>query len=66
MNDLPPHIEAMIRQLADEGLSVEQIAFMTRIGQKSVRELLGSPRNPEAVYPDWSEGRAKPAKPKPR
>lgn len=43
MEKIPPHIESMIRQLASEGLPVDQIAFMTRIGPKSVQAVLATP-----------------------
>jgi hypothetical protein len=49
MDDLPPHIESAIRELAREGLTLDQITFMTRVGPKRVEEILSKPAKADEV-----------------
>ncbi len=36
MNKLPEHVEAQLHRLIEEGLPVDQIAFMMRLSRKTV------------------------------
>ena len=44
MVELPGHILAQIQQLADEGKPVEEIAFMLRLTDRAVRQVLSDTR----------------------
>jgi len=38
MNEIPEHIRAQLRELIEEGLPVDQIAFMMSLDETVVRE----------------------------
>jgi hypothetical protein len=45
IDDIPQEHIDMIRQLASEGLPVGRIAFLTHMGERTVREVLATPVN---------------------
>ena len=40
MNDIPEHIVRQVRRLAERGEPVAEIAFMTRLTEAAIRDIL--------------------------
>jgi hypothetical protein len=49
METVEPHIKAMIQKLAQEGRSLDEIAFLTRIGPGVVAAILGQAKDGKSL-----------------